>query len=180
MFISSAFFAIMRALKHTMNKSVPMPGMGTLQWLTKAIAMVFNVALLIAASYEVYKMFLGIYIGDIAVAIQEGLFALIILEMFYVVRSFMKYGKVNTGLIISVGIVAVIKELIFKLKTLEMTDAIGFSVLIFAMSVALYIEYHHHVVKKVTTDGPRSLRETVDKEQEAVNLVEQILEEDYL
>jgi uncharacterized membrane protein (DUF373 family) len=162
-----------------MNQSAPMPGMAVLQWITKAIAMSFNVALLIAAAYEVFKMFEGIYQGDIAIAIQEGLFALIILEMFYVVRSFIKYGKVNTGLIISVGIVAVVKELIFKLKTLEMTDAIGFSVLIFAMSVALYIEYHHYVVKNESSVLPRSIRKGEDKLHEET-ITDRVLAEDYL
>lgn len=149
--------------------------MGVLQWLTQMIAMIFNVALIVAAGSEVWLMASGIYEGNIERALQDGLFALIILEMFYVVRSFIKYGKVNTGLIISVGIVAVVKELIFKLKTLEMVDAIGFSILILSMAIALYIEHHHHIVKKTEQDF-RSL-----KEQERMPFLfaeEEILEEE--
>lgn len=118
-----------------------------LQISTKFLAIALGAALVIASSIEIYKVSIELLDFQISSAIQEGMFMLILLEMFYVVRSFIKYGSVNTSLIISVGIVAIIKVIIFNLNTMDLNKAIGFSVLFLSLSVGLLLENQHYKLK---------------------------------
>ena len=142
-----------------MNKSAPFLGMKLLQKLTVFMAFLFCCALVFASGIEVYWMITRIIDLDIHLAVQEGLFVLILLEMFFVVRSFIKYGSVNTALIISVGIVAIVKEVVFKLDSLTIETSIGYAVLFLAFSVGLLLENRSHLFKIDQGNKPRSIRE---------------------
>lgn len=145
-------------------KSEPFIGMKYMQLATKVLATLFNIALLIAASIEIGRVFFGIYTLNIASAIQDGLFVLILLEMFYVVRSFIKYGSVNIALIISLGIVAVVKELIFNLKTLDLSSSGSYAILLLSLSIAFVLEDRSYTMKVLSGNKPRSIREEMDLE----------------
>lgn len=118
-----------------------------MQLITKGLAIGLGLALIAASSIEIYKVVLELMDFQVSSAIQEGMLMLILLEMFYVVRSFIKYGSVNTSLIISVGIVAVIKMIIFNLSDMDLEKAIAFSILILSLSVGLLLENQHYNLK---------------------------------
>lgn len=136
-------------------------GMPTLQRIAQLIAALFGAALIVAAGLEVFQVFKELYAFNINSAVQEGLFTLILLEMFYVVRSFVKYGSVNTALIICVGIVAIIKQIIFSLDSITMEKAIGLSLLFVVLTLGLYIEEKHYTHKLRRGQKPRSIREQI-------------------
>jgi len=140
-------------------KSETFLGMKYLQMATKVLAVLFNVAILIAAGIEIVQVFIGLMEMNIASAIQDGLFVLILLEMFYVVRSFIKYGSVNTALIISVGIVAIVKEVIFKLNTLDLNSSIAFTILFLGFCIGFILENRSHQIRVDSPRQQRSLQE---------------------
>lgn len=140
-------------------QSEPFYGMRYAQLATKVLALLFNIALLIAATIEISRMFAGLIELNITSTIQDGLFVMIFLELFYVVRSFIKYGSVNTGLIISVGILAVVEEIIFSLKTMTLQSAGALSLLLLALSVSLLLEYRSHSIKVIQNGKPRSIKD---------------------
>jgi uncharacterized membrane protein (DUF373 family) len=124
------------------------PGMILLETAAKTIAFVFGIALLVAAALEVYLTFNQLLLSNIASTIQEGLFVLILLEMFYVVRSFLRYENINVGLIINVGIVAAVKELIFLFKDMTLQLGIAFSLIFISLALVYFLEERYYITFK--------------------------------
>ena len=128
-------------------------GMKQLQLGTKIIATLFSCTIVVAAGMETAQIFVRLYEKNIDSAIQDGLFVLILLEMYYVVRSFIKYDSINISLIINVGIVAIVKEVIFKLEKLDIYSSIAFTLIFLGFCVGFVIENQYSqkkiFVKKV-------------------------------
>ncbi len=119
---------------------------------SRIIAYIVCIGLLMGAAIITIQSFFDLLRFSLDKAIQDGLFVLILLEMFYVVRSFIKYGSINVGLVINVGIIAVVKELIFQLENISLQLASGFAMLLITMSILYYIEFkvfsHYKEAKK--------------------------------
>lgn len=112
-----------------------------LEVVSRVIAYAVCVGLLVASAIIIVQSFEDLAQLDLDQSIQNGLFVLILLEMFYVVRSFIKYGSINVGLVISVGIIAAVKELIFQLDNLTLQLGVAFSLLFLALAGVYYVEF---------------------------------------
>lgn len=126
-----------------------------LEIVSKTIAFVICLHLLIASVMLVINAFEALFHQNFDVAIQDSLFVLILLEMFYVVRSFMRYGSLNVSLIVNVGIIASIKEMIFQLDNLNMQMAIAFGVIFVTLGLTYFMEqYYYRKMVKEVEGGP--------------------------
>jgi len=116
----------------------------------KIIAFFVCVSLIITSACITFHAFQILYDGKYSIAIQDGLFVLILLEMFYVTRSFIRFGTINVSIVIDVGIIAAVKELIFRLNSITMQLAIAFGVLFVTLGLTYYMEmfYYEKMVKK--------------------------------
>ena len=113
-----------------------------LRFATEFIAFVLCLLLIAASGIITWDAVVGLWSGDATIAIQNGLFVIILLEMFYVVRSFIKYGSVN------VGIIAVVKELVFKIPLLNLQMALAFAVVLLSLGLVYLLETMHFNNKK--------------------------------
>lgn len=122
-----------------------------LELVSKVIAFFVCIGLLFASGIIVVDAFQGLLQQeDLSLAIQDGLFVLILLEMFYVTRSFIRHGSINVSIIVSVGVIAAVKEMIFQLNSITLQTAIAFGVLFLTLSLTYFMEktYYKKVVKK--------------------------------
>lgn len=119
-----------------------------LRFATEFIAFVLCLLLIAASGIITWDAVIGLWSGDATIAIQNGLFVIILLEMFYVVRSFIKYGSVNVGIILNVGIIAVVKELVFKIPLLNLQMALAFAVVLLSLGLVYLLETMHFNNKK--------------------------------
>lgn len=121
-----------------------------LKYFTEFIAALLCVILIAASAMLTYNAFESLLHGSTDRAIQDSLFVIIILEMFYVVRSFIKYGSINVGLVINVGLIASVKAMIFKLESLTVQLALAFGVIFITLGAVYLIEsvYYHKFHKK--------------------------------
>ena len=124
------------------------PGVRYLELASKFIALIINVGLLASAAILTYSMFLDLFALKIDDAIQDGLFILILLEMFYVIRSFIKYGSINVSLVLNVVLIAAAKELIFYLDNLTLQLAGSFGIILASIGFVYFIETLHFEKKK--------------------------------
>lgn len=106
----------------------------------KCIALLVGAGLLLAALLMLEKVIFGLWVSSPELAVQEGIFVMLLLEMVYVVRSFIKYGSINVALVINVGMIAIVKELVFKIPELDLQIAISFSIVLFGLGVAYLME----------------------------------------
>ena len=131
-----------------------------LQVINKYIALFVGIGLIAASLLIIYHSFSELYIGNTDEAIQDGLFVLILLEMFYVVSSFIKYNSINVGLIVNVGIIAAVKELVFQFRDLDMKLAIGFSVVFLSLGALYWMEgFYYKQHKEEAREMLRAIEE---------------------
>ena len=114
-----------------------------LEPISRLIAFFVCLELLLLSMVTTVKAFNDLFEQNLDLAVQDGLFVLILLEMFYVTRSFIKYGTINVSIVINVGLIAAVKEMIFQLHSMTMQLAIGFAVLFISLSVTYYLEKIH-------------------------------------
>lgn len=121
---------------------------------SKFIAMIVCISLIMAAMFKTMMTFVFLFDGNVDEAIQGSLFVLILLEMFYIVRSFIRFGSINVSIVVSVGIIAAVKQMIFQLDSLTMQIAIAFAVLFVTLSVTYYAEaiFHEKIRKKIGSE----------------------------
>ena len=119
-----------------------------LGFLTQIIAIVLCLILILASAINTFYAFTHIFKGNILQAVLDALFVVILLELFYAIRSFIHRGSVNVGVIVNVGIIAAVKELIFKLDNLELQIAIAFGVIFLTLGALYVMELIHYERKK--------------------------------
>lgn len=115
-----------------------------LRTLTEIIAFVLCMILIVTAGVITYNALLELVNGNPTGAILDSLFVVILLELFYVIRSFIKRGSMNVGVIINVAIIAAVKELIFKLNLLSLQMAISFAVIFLSLGLLYIVEMIHY------------------------------------
>ncbi|HMR01324.1 MAG: phosphate-starvation-inducible PsiE family protein [Candidatus Gracilibacteria bacterium] len=135
-------------------KSLQEKPLTILEGFSKIIAYVVCIGLLIASSIIVFTAFQSLLNQDLKLAIQDGLYVLILLEMFYVTRSFIRHGSINVSIVVNVGIIAAIKEMIFQLDNLTMQTAIGFGVIFVTLGITYLMEviYYKKIFKEKMQD----------------------------
>jgi uncharacterized membrane protein (DUF373 family) len=114
--------------------------MNYLEITSKVIAYIVCIGLLIASGFIVYDAFKALFNWDPGLAVQDGLFVLILLEMFYVTRSFIRHGSINVSIIVSVGIIAAVKEMIFQLNSISLQSALAFGTIFATLSLTYLME----------------------------------------
>lgn len=119
------------------------------EFASKFIAFLVCVVLVLGAAVITFSAFMALLSNNVDIAVQDGLFVLILLEMFYVTRSFIRFGTINVSIVIGVGLIAAVKEMVFKLNNMDMQLAIGFSILFLSLALTYYIEklYYKQIIQ---------------------------------
>jgi len=125
-----------------------MEGISALRMMTEIIAFLLCLILIAASGIITFKGITHIANGNVDSAILDSLFVVILLELFYVIRSFIKRGSMNVGVIINVGIIASVKELILQLDSLNLQMAIAFGVIFLTLGILYVLEMMHYEHKK--------------------------------
>lgn len=119
-----------------------------LRVLTEIIAIGLCLILIATSGFITYQACLSLLSGDPSKAITDSLFVVLLLELFYVIRTFIKRGNMNVGLIINVGVIAAVKELIFKLGSLTLQLGTAFAVVFLSLGLIYVLEMIYYYKKK--------------------------------
>lgn len=119
-------------------------GLRLLQTLTHYLALIVGIVLIFASGMIIVDSFMHLADGQTALSIQDALFVLILLELFFVVSSFIKYNTINVGLIVNVGIIAAVKEMILQLDSMTWQLAIAFGVIFISLGTLYWMEGHFY------------------------------------
>ena len=118
---------------------------------TEIIALFVCAMLIIASVMILWEAFRELFTGNTDIPIQDGLFVIILLEMFYVIRSFIKYGSINVSIVINIGLIAAIKELIFKLDSLTIQTSLAFGAIFVSLGFLFFAEIFSYEKKQART-----------------------------
>lgn len=128
-----------------------------LRFLTEVIALILCVILIVAGGFLTYRAFGNLLYASPEKAVVDALFVIIVLELFYVIRSFIKRGSINVGLIINVGVIAAVKEMVFVLDSITWQLAVSFAVIFLSLGILYLLEIYHY--EKKHEDGFNFLKE---------------------
>ena len=114
------------------------------------IALLLCLLLIIIAGYMTVLSFSHLFVNQTPeLAITDALFVVIWLELFYAIRSFVKRGSMNVGVIVNVGVISAVKELVFKLDSLTLQMAAAFGAIFISLGVLYVLEVIHYEKKRV-------------------------------
>jgi uncharacterized membrane protein (DUF373 family) len=123
-----------------------------LQSATKVIAVAVCITLIASACILLWEGLVSLFEGKVDEALQDELFVLILLEMFYVIRSFIKYGSINVSIVINIGAIAAVKELIFQMSSLTWQLALAFSLVFISLGFLYFAEIFSFEKKQANLD----------------------------
>ncbi len=115
-----------------------------LEWLTKVIALVLCLILVGASGMLTYFSMQNLFRGDTNAAVSDALFVVILLELVFVVRSFIKRGRINVGILVNVGVIAAVKQLVFALDSIEFYMALSFGIIFLSLGGLYVLEMIHY------------------------------------
>jgi uncharacterized membrane protein (DUF373 family) len=115
---------------------------------TKPFSSIFNlliyfliIALLIIIIKELFFLFTGtIWNADVKYAIDMILFIFILIEIFTILLAYLRTEHVKVERIVEVGIISLVRDLIFHATTMEPTRAYGLSAILLVFGILFFIE----------------------------------------
>jgi uncharacterized membrane protein (DUF373 family) len=101
------------------------------------------VAVVIILFKQLYSMFVyELFYESARVLIDSILFLFILLELYTILIQYLRKGYIKVERIVEVGIIAVVKELMFHISDLNMNSMIGISSILLSLGALFYIEKH--------------------------------------
>ena len=115
---------------------------------TKPFSIIFNIliyflilAVLIVIVKELYFLFSGsIWDGEIKLIIDKILFIFILIEIFTILIAYLKTEHVKVERIVEVGIISLVRELIFYINSMEPNRAYAFASILLVFGILFFIE----------------------------------------
>ena len=127
-----------------MSRIEKMPGIKkTMQvagFATQIIAVLVCITLIVASMLLMWESGVALMNSQIDVALQDALFVLILLEMFYVIRSFIRHGSINASIVLNIAVIAAVKELIFQMKSINLEIAASFGLIFVSLGILYFAE----------------------------------------
>lgn len=115
-----------------------------LKFATQIIAILLCCILIAASALITFDSVFHLLNNDPKAAILDALFVAILLELFYVIRSFVTRGSMNVGAIVNVAVIAAVKELVFKLDDLTWQLALSFGAIFLSLGALYILEVIHY------------------------------------
>lgn len=102
------------------------------------------VALLIMIFKQIIGLFLEtLWISDIKYKIDAVLFALILVELFTILFYYLKEHRVRVDRIIEVGIISLVRDIIFKIFDLDNGKLYAMALILLVLGVLFFIEKYY-------------------------------------
>lgn len=99
------------------------------------------VALLIFIVKEIFDLFSGLGLNfDIKEKIEIMLFALILVELFTILFFYLKEHRIKVDRIIEVGIISLVRDVIFKFNEFEVTRLFALAAVLIVLGGLFFIE----------------------------------------
>jgi uncharacterized membrane protein (DUF373 family) len=118
----------------------------TLDIALHAMIITLILALFLTILYKLYFIFfVHMPIGDISLVVDNILFALILVELFTILYSYLTEHYIKVERVIEVGIISIVREIIFKLFELDVDKIYSVAVILVALGALLFIEKNYTI-----------------------------------
>jgi uncharacterized membrane protein (DUF373 family) len=108
------------------------------------------ISLIIIILKELYKLFFkDLFFSDLNIIIHSVLFIFILIEMFTILISYLHKGYIKVERIVEVGIISIVREIIFNVLNVEIARLYALAALLLALGCLFYIEKHFSAVRNV-------------------------------
>lgn len=115
-----------------------------LRWLSRlfdAIIISLIVAIVMAIIMKLFILFSAeIWVGGVRLVITEVLFILILVELFTIMTSYLESGKIKVQRIVEVGIISIIREVMFLAFEISPIQVLALSGLLLVFGLLFAVE----------------------------------------
>lgn len=116
----------------------------SLKWfgrLFDVIIMLLMVALVATIVSKLFVLFTSdLWLGGVKVVITEILFVLILVELFTILTSYLESGKIKVQRIVEVGIISIIREVMFVVFEISALQIFAISGLLLVFALLFVVE----------------------------------------
>lgn len=119
-----------------------------LEVLAKLVAAFLCLILLFASLMITYNSLQNLVNFNALQATLDALFVVIVLELCFAIRSFIKRGTINVGTLVNVAVISAVKELVFKLDQMDLPTAGSFGIIFVSLGVLYLLEMIHYEKKR--------------------------------
>ena len=117
--------------------------LGILDIVLHILLFLLIVALLVAILFELKTLFfVHLFNGNISVIIDHILFAFILVELFTILYSYLKKHYIKVERVVEVGIISLVRDLIFTVTEIESTKIYAISVTLLVLGGIFFVEKH--------------------------------------
>ena len=117
--------------------------LGALDVILHLIIFLLIIATLGTIFIEMYKLFVvELITGNVRVIIEHILFTFILIELFTILHSYLIKHYIKVERIIEVGIISVVREIVFQVFEIEVSRIYALAVLLIALGALFFIEKH--------------------------------------
>jgi uncharacterized membrane protein (DUF373 family) len=128
--------------KHTTeNKDFIAKIIPYLKQVANIIIVILMLALIVTIVYKLYILFfVDIAIGNFDGIINDLLLTLIFIELFTILYSYLEKHYIKVERVIELGIISVVREIIFKVNEIQANKIYAIAVLLVSFGLIFYIE----------------------------------------
>ncbi|HKL23913.1 MAG TPA: phosphate-starvation-inducible PsiE family protein [Candidatus Nanoarchaeia archaeon] len=123
-------------LKHFTNKNILKSFRGVFNLLVILLIM----GLLLIILRELYSLFENIFSAEISVIINAILFIFILIELFTILTSYLRFGTIKVERVVEVGIISIVRDSIFHVFELDAPKMYGISALLLVFGLIFFVE----------------------------------------
>jgi uncharacterized membrane protein (DUF373 family) len=115
--------------------------LGYFEKLLNVLIFILLIALTLIIFKELYQLFAyEFFTADVKELIDSVLFVFILIELFTILFSYLKKGYIKVERIVEVGIISLVRDVIFHISSFEIMRIFGIAALFLTLGFLFYIE----------------------------------------
>ena len=121
-----------------------------LKLVSNIIIILLIIALTATILYKLYILFfIDIVTGDFHNIINDLLLTLILIELYTILYSYLQKYYIKVERVIELGVISIIREMLFKVQEFEITRIYAIAVLLLSFGVLFFIEKYYSKSRNV-------------------------------
>lgn len=112
------------------------------------ITTILMIVLVLTIAYKLYMLlFVDFFGGDFPSVINDLLLILILMELFTILYSYLKKQYIKVERVIELGVISIVRELLFRIDHYSHSKIYAISVLLVALGIIFFIEKYYSTTR---------------------------------
>jgi uncharacterized membrane protein (DUF373 family) len=121
-----------------------------IKYVSNIIIVLLILALVVTILLKLYVLFfVDLFAGDFTSIINDLLLTLILIELFTILYSYLQKHYIKVERVVELGMISIIREMLFKVDTFEASKIYAVAVLLVAFGAVFFIEKYYSRMRNI-------------------------------